>query len=475
MSDHLPDDPRRWPSDPFLLLGVPRNVQPRDLKRAYTRLIRTFKPEHAPEEFRRIREAYDSVRQFAELYSRFQQHAEEPSEEQQAVSADSSPADDTSAGSTPAARVVSLEEQLEECWRWAVDGDELKAYHALKELHAQSPHDPRINARLYWLLTIAREIDAHRSPCDWLVAGLKRNGFSGPLRELYRRELAANAAEASSDRCRELLEALPVTHALADLVEWRWNAISQSDNFVALLLGDLLKLRERFLGHDEETWVRLVLFAVDRLVFVDGTEAATLRARCHRDLETLGHLQLRLSAAFDRYELAQDLGEKRRALLQEPAAHAEFLDLVRDSWLMSIEQLQPRLMSYLANIAARPGMALKNFDAIHGRASPLLFQFRRALSSLEQIAEPAADTRKPEEINELVLSFAYQTPASTYTEWRPQLLDFCLREVVMPEQFAAALSGYSEFQLTSDQHLSQAASADLPLVCVCHACRLFWA
>ena len=57
MSD-LPDDVRRWPSDPFKLLGVPRNVPPRDLKRAYTRLIRSYKPEHSPDEFRRIRAAH---------------------------------------------------------------------------------------------------------------------------------------------------------------------------------------------------------------------------------------------------------------------------------------------------------------------------------------------------------------------------------------------------------------------------------
>ena len=60
MSD-LPEDVRRWPSDPFELLGVSRDVPPRELKRAYTHLIRTYKPEHAPEQFRRIREAYDKA------------------------------------------------------------------------------------------------------------------------------------------------------------------------------------------------------------------------------------------------------------------------------------------------------------------------------------------------------------------------------------------------------------------------------
>ncbi|HWB09512.1 MAG TPA: hypothetical protein VG826_09820 [Pirellulales bacterium] len=67
------------------------------------------------------------------------------------------------------------------------------------------------------------------------------------------------------------------------------------------------------------------------------------------------------------------------------------------------------------------------------------------------------------------------TPGSKYSEWRPQLLDFCLREVIMPEQVATALAGNVEFQLIVEQYLSRAAAGDLPLACVCHSCRLFWA
>ena len=56
----LPDDPSDWPSDPFELLGVARGTSEPDIKRAYTRLIRRFKPEHHPDAFRRIREAYEA-------------------------------------------------------------------------------------------------------------------------------------------------------------------------------------------------------------------------------------------------------------------------------------------------------------------------------------------------------------------------------------------------------------------------------
>src|SRR4051812_35481070 len=63
MADELPDDPRYWPRDPFELLGVAAGASETELKRAYTRLIRRFKPEHSPEQFRLVREAYEAALQ----------------------------------------------------------------------------------------------------------------------------------------------------------------------------------------------------------------------------------------------------------------------------------------------------------------------------------------------------------------------------------------------------------------------------
>jgi hypothetical protein len=478
----LPDDVRRWPDDPHELLGVARGVSPRELKRAYTRLIRRYKPEHHPDEFRRIRSAYESASQLAELFARF---ANEKAETPDAPSADGmsqavgQPAEEAPAGAPASAAVRPFQpnraEQIDQCWKWAVAGQTERAYRALCKLHAQEPHDPQACVRLYWLLMLSPRLDENRSPCDWLAAGLKRNGLNGPLRELYRRELVANPIEAKSQRCRDLLDAGPATYALGELVEWRWNAVTRFNDAVDIIREDLARLRAKILPHDDEMWARLVFAAVDRLAFLDLPSATDLRARCQRDLEGLAHLQLRLSAAFDRYELLNEIVNRRRTLLNETSGHEEFLEIVRLSWATSIDEFEPRLTLFLSKIAAAPGAAVKKFDSIKELGSPLLFQFRNTLSMLEQNTEPAADTRTPAQINELVITFVRETPGTKYADWRPQLLDFCLRELVMPEQVAAALAGNQDFTLTPEQSLSQAASADLPLVCVCHACRLFWA
>ena len=475
----LPDDMRHWPSDPFQLLGVPRNVAPRDLKRAYTRLIRDYKPEHAPEQFRRIREAYEHVRQFAEIYGAFQSAAPVQScEEDETATCEIVRSNQRSEPDPPRTRerTKSLEEQLDECWERAINGDEPKAYRTLEQLHAQAPHDARIGVRLYWLLTMAPQLDRGRSPGDWLAAGLRRNGLSGPMRELYRRELAANPAEALSRRCIELIDALPVANGVAELLEWRWNAIAQSEQGAELIAADLAKFRERIVSQDEETWARLVFAAVDRVAFMHSYAARDLMVYCERDLRGRRHLHLRLSAALDRYELLLDIVNKSRTLVRRGSqCHADFVDVLNRSWATPIEELRPRLMAYLATIAGRPGQALRDFDVIQQASSPLLEQFDRTLKALDWITDPPADGRTPGDIAELVLSFARDTPGAKYSEWRTPLLDFCLREVIMPKQVAAALAERDDYQLSAEQHLSQAAEKDLPLVCVCHACRLFWA
>ena len=55
----LPDDPADWPKNPAELLGVEPGADARELRRAYTRLIRVYKPEQEPEKFQRIRAAYE--------------------------------------------------------------------------------------------------------------------------------------------------------------------------------------------------------------------------------------------------------------------------------------------------------------------------------------------------------------------------------------------------------------------------------
>ena len=48
--------------DPYAVLGLDRSAGADDVRRAYLRLIRVHRPESNPEQFKRVRSAYDTLR-----------------------------------------------------------------------------------------------------------------------------------------------------------------------------------------------------------------------------------------------------------------------------------------------------------------------------------------------------------------------------------------------------------------------------
>src|SRR5262245_31227110 len=60
MNDEQPD----WsllPGDPFAFFGLNEAFEREDLRRSYGRLIKRFRPETHPQEFQRIRAAYEQL------------------------------------------------------------------------------------------------------------------------------------------------------------------------------------------------------------------------------------------------------------------------------------------------------------------------------------------------------------------------------------------------------------------------------
>jgi DnaJ domain len=279
----LPDDPARWPQNPYDLLGVRPGVAAKDVRRAYARLIRTYKPEQHPEQFRRIREAYEAVLQHLEWFG-FMQAQQEPPEteppgEPISTRPTAAPSTEEAAGA-PAAeptRPRSPQEMIHEAWQQAVAGDAAAAYQRLTGLRAANPTVEAVYAPLYWLLALAPELDPGCSPRDWLVDGLLATGLSGRLRELYRREVADDPSEALGTRFERLLASPGPAAVLADLLEGRWQVAGRLQDWRVIRL-DVDAQRGRFLREDEDLWSRLLLAAVDQLAWGDDEAGRRWRA-----------------------------------------------------------------------------------------------------------------------------------------------------------------------------------------------------
>jgi hypothetical protein len=471
----LPDDPAQWPTDPYELLGLPRTVGPRDLRRAYTKLIRTYKPEQFPEQFRRIRAAYETALRMAEFFS-----ARDEPETPVAGGFDKShvaevPASRTPSGSPellPAPRAFDPADDANALWELAAAGHEARAYAGLVDLFRRRPEQTDLPLRLYWLLALDTDLDSHRDPCTWLADALRLSRLAGPAVELYRRELeerpaAAIAAaepllaiDAPTDRFAGFLAA----HSAAAAGIGLWDEVR----------ADLDRGRDRVRPTDEGSWLRLVLAAIDHIAWEADGQADSdfaldeLLADCRREVAALGHLAVKQAEAFDRLDYLLAAAAPWALMRRDAILPSELLDLLPAAWVKPFAEVRPLVADVLAQIVEAPQNWLRHLDTLAARSPTALAFFGGLLAQYQdRLPEPPPVPHAPADLARLAAECLRSDGKWDYRTLRPRLLAFCLREAVGAELVAAVGSAV-------DEQLTQAIAVDWPLRYVTWASRLAW-
>jgi hypothetical protein len=303
----LPDDPRDWPDDPFAVLGVRRGAEEAEIKRTYTRLIRRFKPEHFPEQFRRVRDAYEAC------LAQSQWHAPaepEPAPEPVLPGPWLTEADDA-----------------DRLWEQFAEGREAEAYTGFVGLASARPDRADVPLRLYWMLALSPDLDPTRRRHDWLGAALRAARLTGPAVELYRRELEAGPKGALSGPYRQLLSSPAEIGTVLAVARMRVAAAGRC-RFWKALHRDLSVLRGRVPAGDEAGLLGWLVAVLD---WCEWERPDPLHTACRDELSTLRHLGLSHAGWFDRVDelrkLAPAWREGERFGLPYPV-----LDLIRVGW-----------------------------------------------------------------------------------------------------------------------------------------------
>lgn len=486
----LPDDLAHWPEDPNELLGVSFGVTPRELRRAYNRLIRIYKPEQFPEQFRRIREAYEQLLRIAEWYApRIEAADAPPADEPQILPAPKEAAADDAAEWTAGmpqpveevsqeelnpVRARQPEEELGDLWEEARAGRPAAAYERLVQLTQQPAGRVELYQRLYWLLTLWPDLDARRGPRDWLVQGLLATGLAGPLRELYREEVTDDPDEALSERYERLLEAAASPALLAELIEWRFQAAVRRERW-DVLDQDLVRLRPRFGFNDEELWLRLLFSLADNIAGVGDEEAVRLLAACREEIARYEHLASTMSHSFDRFDLLVEASSGWLKLYCQNRVPGTLLQVIGNSWSRPFAEIRGPLTEVLESMTNNPPRWLDHLDEMRECAPAALALFGELLDRLEVDRESMrGEPRDPERLKRLVLSVLPQLNVAGYDGERTRLLMFCVREDVAPEEMAGVASSFSGGWEELGAAWASLLMRDWPLRYVCRACRLFW-
>jgi hypothetical protein len=503
-----------WPTDPFRLLGVEPGVSPRDLKRAYHALIRIYKPEHSPAEFRTLHEAYEAVQRFTTFRFAVERSPEDddrlPSEPEPEVAlsdprqrsdSDQAPALETNATRDLAPTQESENDQeldrsasdeywtedqgderdasgplpngprprfvAADPWQLACDGNAQAAYRRL--LGVVETHQARAEpfVQLYWLLLIAPELDQTRHSIDWLIRGIRAcRAGSMRLRELLRREMTTDPVLAIGDRMEALFGTDIPADVVVEVAGCRWRA-AQTLKSWDVISSDLSTLRPWLAEGDAEAWVSLLIAASARLNWAP---------------ERIRHLGLLLRqeaeelAAAHAIDLADDLTGLEYAELVAGSLQRfnhcggnedGLYELIASSWDEFGPREYRRMLAFLRSLVRDPAAGLARLDSLKAEASAALGVL------LERTGQSETGRVDPDLADEIV-AFASRNRWQPYSAFRFELLGFSLRHMVAPADFAGIVARKPNFGRWMGENLVDAIGSDFALHLLYRACELCW-
>jgi hypothetical protein len=465
----LPEDVTHWPEDPYQLLGVDRGSSVRDLKRSYARLLRRFKPERFPEQFRRIRQAYEALLRYAEWFG---------SVGQASPAVDSEPTSESPADKAAPVPLSSAPDDhartVDDCWQWVCAGKEEEAYASLRKIQERQPQMEETYVRLYWLLWTRPELDASRLACEWLEHGLRQTRRPGILLNLLRDELLENPAEALGDRYLQLLDVPFSPQLLSALLEARWLAADRCAELKSCW-SDLDTFRSRFAADEEALWLLLVVALAARLACPLSSLEGQLFDLCSAECQRYKHLGLTHSDAFDQLEVLVEI-RRHWPRIRAHNIPESMLHLLRLGRNRPFEEVRPDLEEVLSRLSESPGKWLRYLDLIQGTVPGVLSRFSELV---EQLLYSRGQPREVALDDQTVLRFAAVVLQRGelqrgYYAFRRRLLTSCLKEAISPERLADVMGGVLAGWPTKHSSLADALLQDWPLRYVYQACAVFW-
>lgn len=494
MSDHLPDNLSDWPDDVYELLGVDREADTKTLRRAYTRLIRKFKPDHFPDEFQRIREAYDATRQFAELRVHFEPVDGEWSDITGPKSGDPSEADGDDHHAEPGSEGEMLvlrpnsdaqwdvdgpadATDADAAWRTGRDGDLDAALAQLEQLHDREPDNEEVIVRLFWIrkLQLAEKAASSAEVVNWLCRIVKRRGLRGRPWQLLIEELQTAPVLSRCEAVSELLQSSESADRIVPLLLTRWRSAGRVQRWSAID-EDLNAVRDRFLPDHPGEWVEVVLAALRMLVWSRSTDVTSSMVdgvlelgtsffeRWFNELGGFEELHLMHPHVFDErdelVELRDQLDDSQQAV------PGRIRHLLLEEAVGRNAAIRNRVLNLARNWSQFPGSALEQLDGLAQSRPMVLIRLWQCVSRHNQAGWYLPEGQSDAIVRQ-VERMVESTDWSSINNARISVFEFCVRESLPLRQVAHAVTQSTALLPDTIESLSGFFYSDAALACLC--------
>ena len=500
MSDRpLPENMNDWPDSYLALFGVGQVFGARELKKAYTRLIRFYKPEHYPAEFSRIREAYDQLLPWASSASPLVTPEEtlppprtEPTLEQGQEGGEHSEfpeptmivrpeiADEERSESSESVNVPG-EEPLsagppplpqrtgDDFWRYAGQGDYEAARAGLIMETLRRPSEEINYHRLYWIGMVQPALETGASPAHWLCEGLRATGGSQRLLDALGTHLSRQADPELVASLADVLAGLADDHQFAFLQAAAWRRLLSDRRWQTV--ADQFPGAKSRLANSPAIWLGMVRLIADfagwEKVNLAGID---LMKTCVRELRELDYLALQRPETFDRQDFLRAL-VKSASGDDSNSVMAELRRLVRKEWPADIDHVRGELHQLASSISRFPNRWSNRFEEAGPAINATLCQVYHLLLQLH--GETGGDSVEPvssEEGREIVNALRNVAP---YARYREKILDYCLDTYSPPESLIEHLAARFAKRQSDEPPLEEQLLSDWSLRLICLAHRFF--
>lgn len=467
-SPALPESMDDWPSNLYELFGVSEKCSDRDLRRAYHRLIKIYRAEEYPEQFRKLNESYESLRarlRYEEEYRRQQENQDEESEEgdiEWFPNPPSSMFNDRQESPQPSRNVADCSV----LYQTALEGDVDAAISKLEKFCQHNPQNEDSALQLFWLTKITSGEPAF----EVLETYLKQNGLTGRAFQVYLNELDRIPDAALRVSCRELLLASAGDPRMTGLTRLVWFLLYTKKS-LKRIEQDLKDLKDDLVYDYPEQWKELVYQAVEfmALAGLPKSNATFQKLREEaRECETIPGPEW----IETRWEMVRHISCDAGV----PGAIPDNLvNIIRDSMMQDDWELRHRLEMLILPWVSVPSVGLATLDRLREWSPTATYLFHRSVSNSRSDEYLYYDKNASEQIRPAVLRFVNTSKAKSYSDLRLDVCQFCKYEDLSLDWFLQSLIECQQAEQTRflQDDVIKMLDEDWPLKALIAALRVF--
>jgi hypothetical protein len=451
--NELPDDLSQWPKNNWELFSLDsQNVSYKDLRKAYSKLIKRFRPETHPEQFQRIQEAFETLRDLI-------QSGNKPNSDNQRCSESENEQDIQQRRSK---RQNDFLAELYENYIYKADWDGAKYYlesfiepenptEEIQEVISDLGEIPYLY--LFWILYVTNPSDEDNFPdiFQYLIMGEKaadlEDGMSVSIKTFFF-FLERQRLSYKSKIYDYALDHVDFP-AIIILLNTRWLNLRFDDEAddVDVIVNDLEKLHSRFIPNYSKEWTRINIEAMEHLLWIDNDKANDALKKC---VETISQYPDDRESFDEKLDELDQLEHAIASLRSLPFILPVDLDAIHTLLFMAGNSVFSRyrriIIKTVSDLADDVLRAFLIFDYLSAYHPMVASQLCDSLHEM-YLTRHEKDNNLEEEQANGVLKNILQIVESYNYNYRPcrlSLIKYLLEEKLDPVKASTCISSYLE-------------------------------